>query len=45
MLQILLQSSSRISKAKDYPKALKSRMDLWNDGKLLELFWENEEIQ
>ena len=43
--ELLPGNSSRISKAKDYSKNLERRMDLWNDGNLLELFWESETIQ
>ena len=45
MPSLLLQKPSRRSKARDHDIALGRRMDLWREGKFLELFEEAESIQ
>ena len=42
---LLLQKSSKTSKAKDHLKALERRIDLWSKGKIDELLFEGETIQ
>ena len=45
MPSLLLQKPSRISKAKDHLEALERRIDLWSNGNIDELLFENETIQ
>ena len=42
---LLLQKSFRNSKSKDHLEVLKRRLNLWKEGKLMELFIEGENIQ
>jgi len=45
MPALLLQKTSSKSKSKDHAEALKRRMELWNSGKLDDLFFEAVSIQ
>ena len=45
MPALLLQKTTQKSKAKDHAEALKRRIQLWNEGKLDELFFEATSIQ
>ena len=45
MPSLLLQKPSKTSKAKDHLKALGRRTDLWSNGKINELLFEDETIQ
>ena len=45
MPSLFLQKPSRTSKAKDHLKALERRIDLWSNGNIDELLFEDETIQ
>ena len=45
MPNLLLQQPSKASKLKDHLKALKRRIDLWSNGNVDELLFEDDTIQ